>query len=153
MTTILPPIPRFAFTIFEPLLVIAAYVSITLDPSTFASTQLPHVISTPLTPTSHILALQLGNVYGLFGLIGIAVLYTTTEPKVVRNFLIACAIADVGHLAVTYHVMEFADFINLRGWNTITWANIGVTTGLFLTRIGYLLGMFGKGRRELHTSS
>ena len=76
-------------------------------------------------------------------------LYTTTEPKVVRNFVIACAIADVGHLAVTYHVMGFADFMNLKGWNAMAWGNIGVTAGLFLTRIGYLVGMFGKGRRGL----
>lgn len=149
MTTILPPIPRFVFTIFEPLTLITAYLAVARDPSTFVSTQLPHLLPTPLTATSHILALQLGNLYGLLGLIGIAVLYTTTEPKVVRNFVIACAIADVGHLAVTYHVMGFADFMNLKGWNAMAWGNIGVTAGLFLTRIGYLVGMFGKGRRGL----
>lgn len=38
-------------------------------------------------------------------MIGVGVLYATTEAKVVRNFLLACAIADVGHLYVTYAVM------------------------------------------------
>lgn len=45
--------------------------------------------------------------------------------------------------------MGFADFVDLKGWNAMAWGNIGVTTGLFLTRIGYLLGMFGKGKKGL----
>ena len=38
-------------------------------------------------------------------MIGVGVLYTTREAKVVRNYLLACAIADVGHLYATYAVM------------------------------------------------
>ena len=38
-------------------------------------------------------------------MVGVGVLYGTTEAKVVRNFLLACAIADVGHLYVTYAIM------------------------------------------------
>lgn len=38
-------------------------------------------------------------------MVGVGVLYTTTEAEVVRNFLLACAIADMGHLYVTYAVM------------------------------------------------
>ena len=38
-------------------------------------------------------------------MVGVGVLYGTTEAKVVHNFLLACAIADVGHLYVTYAVM------------------------------------------------
>ena len=38
-------------------------------------------------------------------MIGVGVLYATTEAKVVRNFLLACSIADVDHLYVTYAVM------------------------------------------------
>ena len=39
-------------------------------------------------------------------MVGIGVLYSTTEAKVVRNFLLACAIADVGHLYVTCAVIH-----------------------------------------------
>ena len=35
-------------------------------------------------------------------MVGVSVLYTTTEANVVRNFLLACAVADIGHLYVTY---------------------------------------------------
>ena len=62
----------------------------------------------------------------------------------VRNFLIACAIADVGHLAVTYHVMGYRDFTNIQGWNSMAWGSIGVTALLFLTRVGYLAGVYEK---------
>ena len=38
-------------------------------------------------------------------MLGVGVLYATTDAKVVRNYLLACAIADVGHLYATYAVM------------------------------------------------
>ncbi|KAK8074932.1 hypothetical protein PG997_009595 [Apiospora hydei] len=36
---------------------------------------------------ARLVALQLGNAYGLLFMLGVAVLYTTTELKVVRNYL------------------------------------------------------------------
>ena len=107
MASILPPIPRFVFTIFEPIALAAGYLSPMLDTSGFVNSQLPpaSVPTISLTATDRILALQLGNVYGLLAMIGVGVLYATTEAKVVNNFVFACAIADVGHLYVTYAVM------------------------------------------------
>ena len=107
MSSILPPIPRFVFMVFEPIALVAGYLSPMLDTTGFVNSQLPPTLGTTISPTStdRILALQLGNVYGLLAMIGVGVLYATTEAKVVRNFLFACAIADVGHLYVTYAVM------------------------------------------------
>lgn len=107
MTSILPPIPRFVFTVFEPIALVAGYLSPLLDTTGFVNSQLPttSVTKTSLTATNRILALQLGNLYGLLFMVGIGVLYTTTEVRVVRNYLLACAIADVGHLYATYAVM------------------------------------------------
>ena len=107
MASILPPIPRFVFTVFEPIALVAGYLSPMLDPTGFVNSQLPTTSATTisLTATNRILALQLGNLYGLLFMIGVGVLYTTTEAKVVRNYLLACAIADVGHLYATYAVM------------------------------------------------
>lgn len=84
--------------------------------------------------------------YGLTGMIGVGLLYFTSEAVVVRNFLIACAIADVGHLWATYHVIGFANFIDMRNWNATTWGNIGATAFLLITRLLYLSGAFGKDR-------
>lgn len=95
---------------------------------------------------------------------GVGVLYATTEAKVVRNFLLACAIADVGHLYVTYAVMYamlnviprigrtnfdiqsrgYTDFTDVQAWNPTAWGNIGVTLGLFLVRLLYLMGFLGQ---------
>lgn len=66
-----------------------------------------------------------------------------------RNFLIACAIADVGHLAVTYHVMGHVKYVDVVNWNSMAWGNIGVTVFLFLVRVGYLLGLFKSKRKTL----
>lgn len=107
MAFTLPGIPRFVFTIFEPIALVAGYLSPMLDTTGFVNSQLPSTSVTTISPTAtnRILALQLGNVYGLLAMVGVGILYATTEAKVVRNFLLACAIADVGHLYVTYTVM------------------------------------------------
>ncbi|KAL8718622.1 MAG: hypothetical protein Q9225_004263 [Loekoesia sp. 1 TL-2023] len=146
MSTILPPFPRLVFTILEPLACIGGYLASILDTSSFAASQVPSITPTPLTSTTQILALQLGNCYGLIALIAIGVLYSTSEQKVVRNYLVACAIADVGHLWVTYVVLGYANFVDVQGWNSLAWGNIGITFFLFMTRIGYLTGLFGKDR-------
>ena len=85
-------------------------------------------------------------------MIGVGVLYSTTEPKVVRNYLIACAIADLGHLWFTCAVMGFDDFIYLPGWNEMAWGNIGITAMLFVSRVLYLIGALGKDRIKTQTS-
>ena len=60
--------------------------------------------------------------------------------------MLALAIADVGHVAVTGRVLGWERTIDVRGWNQMAWGNIGVTVGLFITRIGYLAGVFGAHR-------
>lgn len=79
---------------------------------------------------SKLVALQLGNTYGLVFLIASAVLYTTSEIKVVRNYLIACWLADISHVYVCYHVMGWDRFVDIAGWNSMTWGNVGVTVSL-----------------------
>ncbi|KAL8929708.1 MAG: hypothetical protein Q9172_000265 [Xanthocarpia lactea] len=146
MSALLPPFPRLVFTILEPLACIGGYLAPILDTASFAAAQVPGIAPTLLTSTSQVLALQLGNCYGLIALIAIGVLYSTNEPKVVRNYLIACAIADIGHLWVTYIVLGYANFVDVRGWNSLAWGNIGFTFFLFVVRVGYLAGMFGHDR-------
>lgn len=102
--------------------------------------------SIPLTSTSQVLALQLSNCYGLIGFIGLGVLYYTNEAIVVRNYLIACLIGDVGHLASTYWVIGYDNFMDVRGWNATAWGNIGATFFLLVVRVLYLAGVFGKDR-------
>ena len=60
-------------------------------------------------------------------MVGIAVLYSTTEAKVVRNYVIALWIADIGHVAITCCIMEYERAIDIANWNAMTWGNIGAT--------------------------
>lgn len=76
----------------------------------------------------------------------IAILYTTSEPKVVRNYIIALWIADIGHLAATHHGLGYKHFIDVGHWNPMAWGNIGATMFLFITRSAYLVGLFGNDR-------
>lgn len=92
------------------------------------------------------MAYQLGNLYSLLFLLGIAVLHTTTEPKVIRNYMIGLAIADVGHVYATYLGMGWNAFADVGAWNALTWGNIGATTFIFFNRLAYLVGLFGSTR-------
>lgn len=110
----------------------------------FIAGQTPGIAVPPtLHPSSLALAYQLGNVYSLLCLVGVGVCHATTEPKVLRNYLIGLAIGDVGHVYATYLGMGWDAFANVAAWNALTWGNIGVTTFLFINRIAYLLGAFG----------
>ena len=146
MVSILPPIPRFVFTIFEPLSLVAGVFAAVLDTENFVKGQLPSASATPVWPaaSTRVLTLQLGNLYGLLGMIGIGVLYFTSEVRVVRNYILACAIADVGHLWATYAVMGQKDFLDVTNWNAIAWGNIGITLALLITRVLYLTGVLGE---------
>ena len=147
MAAILPAVPRFVFTIFEPLSLAAGFIAPIVDTQNFVNQQIPStLLSTPLTTTNQVIALQLANVYGLVGMIGIGVLYSTSEAIVVRNYLLACAIADVGHLWFTYEGMGYDAFVDVQGWNSLAWGNIGVTFFLFIVRVLYLAGAFGEDR-------
>lgn len=81
-------------------------------------------------------------------MVGVGVLYSTSEPKVVRNYLVACAIADVGHVYVTYLAMGWDAFVDVQAWNALTWGNIGATAFLLVNRIAYFMGVFGYVKAE-----
>lgn len=76
---------------------------------------------------SYFLFYRLGNVYLLLAMVGVAVLYSTTEAKVVRNYIIALWIADISHVGITCYLMGYERVVNIASWNAMTWGNIGAT--------------------------
>lgn len=62
---------------------------------------------------------RLGNIYLLLALVGIAVLYTTTEAKVVRNYAIALWIIDITHVGVTMHGLGVQKVFDIVNWNPL----------------------------------
>lgn len=70
---------------------------------------------------------RLGNIYLLLALAAIAVLYTTTEAKVVRNYAIALWIVDITHIVVTAYGLGMERTLDVGNWNSMTWGNVGIT--------------------------
>lgn len=85
---------------------------------------------------SRLVALQLGNTYGLVFLVASAVLWSSSEIKVVRNYLVACWLADMSHVYVCYHVLGWDRFVDVAGWNSMTWGNVGVTVSSSPAQLG-----------------
>lgn len=88
---------------------------------------------------ARLVALQLGNAYGLLFILGVTTLHTTTELKVVRNYLWALWIADIGHIGITAYLLGYDRFMAFSDWNAMTWGNIGATVSrelcfIFLSR-------------------
>ncbi|KAJ9155356.1 hypothetical protein NKR23_g1826 [Pleurostoma richardsiae] len=143
MASRLPLVPRVVFTILEPISLIGGWAGATFYPDWFINEQFVSHSPVPSSNNAKLVALQLGNVYGLLFLAAVAVLYTTTELKVVRNYLIALWIADIGHIAICYFGLGYYRFMAVDQWNAMTWGNVGATAALCLTRTAYLLGLFG----------
>lgn len=81
--------------------------------------------------------------YFLAFLVGVGVLHSSSEIRVVKNYLIALAVADLGHIMITAEALGREEMVDVKGWNAMTWGNLGVTMFLFLTRCAYLMGLFG----------
>lgn len=162
MPTIFPTWPHVLFGVLEPLSLYVPSLPVSkqtthlltkyrvlgslapvYDLNGFIAGQTPHVAPPPSHPSSVALAYQLGNLYSLMFLVGVGVLHTSTEPKVLRNYLIGLAIADVGHLYATYLGMGWDAFADVGAWNALTWGNIGATGFLFVNRLLYFAGVFG----------
>lgn len=105
----------------------AGFIGTVADPDWFLAEQIPS--EEPLTPSinSRLVVLQLGNLYLLLCMVGLAVLSSTSEIKVIRNYLVALWIADIGHIAFTWHALGHGSFVDVAGWNAMTWGNVGAT--------------------------
>ena len=82
------------------------------------------------------LAWQLGNLYLLMALVGLAVLNTTSEVKVVRGYLWALWLGDIGHVAFTCYGLGQHRLSNPSGWNAMTFGNVAFTVRRLLCESG-----------------
>ncbi|BCS05004.1 uncharacterized protein AKAW2_80805S [Aspergillus luchuensis] len=144
-TSILPPIPYLIYGIFEPISLIGGSLYPHLDASSFILSQIPDNPDTTgtITPSSLSLAYQLSNIYFLLALLGVALIHSTSEPKVLRNYLVCLAVADLTHILAAGWSMGWERFVDVAEWNALTWGNVGVTAALFGSRMVVLGGGFG----------
>ncbi|KAK3388948.1 hypothetical protein B0T20DRAFT_424868 [Sordaria brevicollis] len=139
MASQLPPFPRFVFTKFEPISLLSGFLPALLFPDWFTHQQLlshppsfsfstsAGTLITKYPLASQTTTRQLGNMYFLAFLVGVGVLYSSSEIKVVKSYLVALAIADVGHMMITAEALGWDGTVDVRGWNAMTWGNLGVT--------------------------
>ncbi|POR37567.1 Uncharacterized protein TPAR_02208 [Tolypocladium paradoxum] len=146
MAASLPTVPRVTFTIVEPISLVAGFLGAVSDPAWFVAEQVPQRVPQVVTENAIVLAWQLGNLYLLMGLVGLAVLLTTSEVKVVRNYLVALWIGDIGHVAFSCYGLGRERMMNPSEWNAMAWGNIAMTVFLFSMRSAYFLGVFGPDR-------
>lgn len=59
--------------------------------------------------------------------VAVAVLYTTTEAKVVKNYVVALWIVDITHIGVTAYGLGIERTLDVANWNSMTWGNVGIT--------------------------
>ncbi|RYP71590.1 hypothetical protein DL771_004716 [Monosporascus sp. 5C6A] len=148
MASQLPAFPRIVFTIIEPISLISGALGPFIDADWFIKSQASASISTSSPNQAYdinarVVAQQLGNIYFLLCLLGVAVLWTTSELRVVRNYLLAAWVADISHVWLTCRALGWAHTVDVVAWNAMTWGNVGFTTFLFLTRTAWFLGLFG----------
>ncbi|KAL7791923.1 hypothetical protein V8C37DRAFT_139010 [Trichoderma ceciliae] len=143
MASSLPPFPRVVFTVLEPLSLVAGFAGAVYDPAWFVAQQIPQDKPLAASENSIVLAHQLGNMYMGMCFVGLALFWTTSEPRVIRNYLVALLIADAGHVGFTWYGMGAERFMDVSGWNAMAWGNLGATLFLAFTRIAYLSGVFG----------
>ncbi|KAK6341910.1 hypothetical protein TWF730_001395 [Orbilia blumenaviensis] len=144
MATLLPTVPYWVFCVYEPLSIFGGFAIAILFPELFVALQLPDTEVTELSPSNKLIAWQTGNLFGIMAMMGIAVLFATTEPPVVKRYLVALLLGDIGHLTAVWWVMGSYEFFAAHRWSWFTWGNVGMTMFLALARVGTLGGLLGE---------
>jgi len=88
--------------------------------------------------------LLLGNVYLLLALLAIVCIWTP-HKAVATYYLLAVALADLGHIYATYRVWGPA-FWDLNQWNDMMYGNVAVSAFLHVNRLATVLGVFGRSK-------
>ncbi|KAF4984419.1 hypothetical protein FZEAL_382 [Fusarium zealandicum] len=127
MASTLPTFPRVVFTIIEPISLVAGFLGAVIDPAWFISQQIPQKDARVASDGSIVVAWQLGNLYLLMAFIGIAVLSTTSENRVVRAYLVALWLGDAGHVGFSCYGLGWQKSLDFLEWNAMTWGNIAMT--------------------------
>lgn len=81
----------------------------------------------PVTENSMVLAWQLGNMYLVLGFVAVALFTSTTEVKVIRRYLVALALGDVGHITSTCYALGMERLMKPAELNSMAYANIVMT--------------------------
>lgn len=95
-----------------------------------------------MSENSVVVAQQLGNMYLLGFFIAMSVFLTTSETKVIRAYLVALLLGDIGHIAFTCLALGKERMLRPQEWNTMTCANVGFVVSFSTELLLSLLSRF-----------
>lgn len=98
-----------------------------VDPAWFIAEQIPQSTPLALNENSIVVALQLGNLYLLMALVGLAIMNISSEPRVVHGYLLALWLGDIGHVGISAWALGQERLMNPREWNAMTQGNVAFT--------------------------
>lgn len=116
--------------LFSPISV-AGFLGVLKDPAWFIAEQVQQPIPVAVSENSVVVAQQLGNMYLLGFFIAMSVFLTTSETKVIRAYLVALLLGDIGHIAFTCLALGKDRMLRPHEWNTMTCANVGFVVSCF----------------------
>lgn len=127
--------------LFSPISV-AGFLGVLKDPAWFIAEQIQQPIPVAVSENSVVVAHQLGNMYLLGFFIAMSVFLTTSETKVIRAYLVALLLGDIGHIAFTCLALGKDRMLRPHEWNTMTCANIGFVVSFSIVLLLSLLSRF-----------
>ena len=158
MSRVLPRPFNIMFIYIEPILTLAGAYSAISTPEWYLSSLIPGPTVTGLLHTTETnMAIRLmGVLLILLALISLAVfpvIQSRTDAvgfSIARRLLfvlsgmfffflrgVLIVVVDALHIYVVAVHLGEAKFMDVKGWNDLTWGNIGITTGLLLSRLSW----------------
>src|SRR4051812_32963338 len=126
---LIPHLPRSTNPISIPLIdprpSVYAWFEALKDPRAFFTQQTPVAAATivPFPPQALAQSLQIANIFLLLALLAL-VCTCTASASVSRNYLLAVAVADWGHIYASYRAMGAEAFWDVGAWNSMAWGNV-----------------------------
>lgn len=106
---------------------VAGFIGAVTDTPWFVESQVPQKLPLLVTENSLALAWQLGNIYLLLGFISVALFTSVTEVKVIKRYLVALALGDVGHIGWCAYALGMDRMMKPLELNLMAYANIAPT--------------------------
>jgi len=148
-----PPFFYYFFCYVEPFLTYAGSFSAVWDPAKYYHDLVPLTLAPEVDPqdvhTAGKMAIrQLGSCFFLFATIAFFFIRPMSgllrnQPSLlyslIASYLFSLAAADLTHIFFTMYDLGYEGTVDVSNWNLLVWGNIGITTGLFVTRMSWFL--------------
>lgn len=123
---------------------LAGLLAFILDPQSSVNDQLPHEPPHKIHQSEMLVLMQFNSVLFLLSIIGVSILHSTSEAKVVRAYIRSLCFGDFSHVSCTLYMLGKEGVTDYHSWTPLVWGNVAFTCFLFVSRCLYLAGVLGK---------